>query len=398
MVDVESLISQITSKLKGVSREEILKKLEDKRQKTGGLISSEVLLRMIANELGVEIAANKIGEPTLLVGNLVPGLSDVTVAGRVIAILSQKTLWKEKKGEKARTASLIIADKSGTIPVILWNDKTAYAEQNKVKVGQILRFRHGYTREGRLGNVELHVGEKGEIEIEPKDIEAKIFPKITELATKIGALTSALKNKRVNIIGEVKKIFKASTFTRKNSTAGKVMRLTLADETGEIPVVIWNDKVDEVEKLVREGVKIYMANAKVKKALEEGLELHVDSRAYITIFPEELEFLKIAHLKDGLRGVCVKGEVATKPLIREVKTSKGEAVKLAVFEIKDETGKVWVSAWRKNAEIASNLNRGDKITIRNAIVKKGFGDQLEISTQKATILEITSKSSAGGGI
>ncbi|MEM1540653.1 MAG: OB-fold nucleic acid binding domain-containing protein [Candidatus Bathyarchaeia archaeon] len=392
MVDVESLISQITSKLEGVSREEILKRLEDKKQKTGGLISNEVLLRTIAAELGVKVAANKTEEPTLLIGKLVPGLSDVTVTGRVIAIFPPKDLKRGKKSEKARTASLIIADKSGTIHVVLWNNKTVYAEKDKVKVGQILRFRHGYTKEGRLGNVELHIGEKGEIEIEHKDAETEIFPKITELVTKIGAL-GAFKNKRVNIIGEVKKLSKASAFTRQDFTAGKVMRLSLVDETGEIPVVIWGDKVEDAEKLAKEGAKLYIANAIVKKALGESLELHVDSKAYLDTFTEELGFLKIAELKDGLKGIHVKGEVATKPLIREVKTLRGETVKLAVFEIKDETGKIWVSAWRKNAEIAANLKVGSKIAIKNANVKKGFGDQLEISTQKTTTLEIALESS-----
>ncbi|MEM3873934.1 MAG: OB-fold nucleic acid binding domain-containing protein [Candidatus Bathyarchaeia archaeon] len=390
MVDVESLISQITSRLKGVSREEILKRLEDKRQKTGGLISNEVLLRMIAAELGVEININKVREPTLSIGDLVPGLSDVTVAGRVIAIFPSKDSEKNRKGERVKTASLIVADKSGTINVVLWNDKTVYAERDKVKVGQIVKFRHGYTKEGRLGSVELHVGEKGDVEIETGDDKTNSFPKITELTTKIGMVTSAFKNKRINIIGKVERILKASTFTRRDSSVGKVMRLMLVDETGKIPVVVWNDKVGEAEKLAREGVKLYIANAKVKKALEEGFELHVDSRAYLSTFTEKPEIIKIADLKEGLRGICVKGEVATKPLIREVKTSKGETVKLAVFEIKDETGKIWVSAWRKNAEKAANLKIGEKIAIKNAQVKKGFGDQLEISTQKATILETIS--------
>jgi replication factor A1 len=389
MDEIESLISQITSKLK-VSREEILRRLEDKRQRTGGLISNDVLLRMIAAELGVEIAANKIGEPTLLIGNLVPGLSDVTVAGRVVAVFPRKDSEKGKKGKRPRTASLMIADKSGTIHVVLWDDKTVYVEQNKVRVGQILKFRHGYTKEGRLGNVELHIGEKGEVEIEPEVIKVNNFPKITELATKIGMLTSAFKNKRINIVGKVEKILKTSTFTRRDFSVGKVMRLILADETGEIPVVVWNDKVDEAERLAKEGARLYIANAKVKKALEEGFEIHVDSRAYINTFTEEPEFLKIADLKEGLKGVCVEGEVATKPLIRDVKISKGETVKLAVFEIKDETGKIWVSAWRKHAETAANLKIGEKIAIKNAQVKRGFGDQLEISTQKATILEIIS--------
>jgi single-stranded DNA-binding protein len=83
----------------------------------------------------------------------------------------------------------------------------------------------------------------------------------------------------------------------------------------------------------------------------------------------------------------VKGEVATKPMLRNIKSSKDEVVKLAVFELKDETGRIWVSAWRKNAEIATSLKKGDKIIIKNAYVKKGFGDQLEISTKSTTSIE-----------
>lgn len=382
MEEIEGLISQIISKLK-VSREEILNKLEEKRRKTGGLISDNVLLRMIAAELGVEVASNKIEGLTLLIGNLVPGLNDVSVAGRVIAIFPPKDLEKDRKRGRAKNASLIIADKSGAIHVVLWNDKTAYIEQNKVKVGQVLRFRHGYTTEGRFGNVELHISEKGEVEIESIEV-AKNFPKITEFITKVGALDGTFKNKRVNIIGTVKKISKASTFTRQNSTVGKVMRLTLVDETGEIPAVIWNAKVDEAEKLAKESAKLYIANAKVKKASGEGLELHVDSLTYLSVFAEELEFLKIADLREGLKRVCIKGEVVTKPLIREVKTSRGETVKLAIFEVRDETGKIWVSAWRKNAEKVANLKIGEKIAIKNAYVKRGYGDQLEISTTNTT--------------
>jgi hypothetical protein len=55
--------------------------------------------------------------------------------------------------------------------------------------------------------------------------------------------------------------------------------------------------------------------------------------------------------------------------------------------LKDETSKIWVSAWRKNAEIAGNLKIGEKITIKNAYVKKGFGDQFEITTKNTTKIE-----------
>jgi ssDNA-binding replication factor A large subunit len=99
-------------------------------------------------------------------------------------------------------------------------------------------------------------------------------------------------------------------------------------------------------------------------------------------------FLKIADLNEDLGSVNVEGKVATKPMLREVKTSKGELVKLATFELTDETGKIWISAWRKHAEAASGLNIGNKIQIKNAYIKEGFSDQLEISTKSATSIMI----------
>jgi ssDNA-binding replication factor A large subunit len=66
---------------------------------------------------------------------------------------------------------------------------------------------------------------------------------------------------------------------------------------------------------------------------------------------------------------------------------------LTVFEIRDETGRIWVSAWRKNAEKTANLKIGEKVALINAYVKRGFGDQLEISTTNKTSIEIISEES-----
>jgi replication factor A1 len=100
------------------------------------------------------------------------------------------------------------------------------------------------------------------------------------------------------------------------------------------------------------------------------------------------EFLKIADLREVSNSVNVEGEVVTKPILRDVKTFKGELVRLAAFELKDESGKIWVSAWRMHADSVKNLKVGDKIVIKNAYAKKGFGDQLELSTRNATSINI----------
>ena len=164
------------------------------------------------------------------------------------------------------------------------------------------------------------------------------------------------------------------------------MRFILADETSEIPVVVWNEKVDELEKTLRKGVELRIVNAKVKKAMSESLEIHVDAGTYVETLAPEQEFLKIADLRESSNSVNVEGEVVTKPFFRDVKTSKGELVKLATFELKDETGRIWVSAWRMHAGSVKDLKVGDKIVMKNVYVKKGFGDQLELSTRNTTVI------------
>ncbi|MEM3759939.1 MAG: OB-fold nucleic acid binding domain-containing protein [Candidatus Bathyarchaeia archaeon] len=383
-MSIEKLIELILSKHPEISRDELLEKLKREREKTAGFISDESLLRMIAAEFGVEIFQSGFSAPALLMGDLVPSLNDATVVGRVVAVFTSKTFGTREGG---KFASLLVVDKSGMLRVILWNDKTSLIDSGTLKVGQIVRFSHGYTREGRNGKVELHIGDKGDIQINPQDVNVKDYPDINKFTIKIEEITKTYINKNLHLMGRIKEVFPVATFKRKDSSSGKVLRLILSDETGELPVVIWNEKVDELEKRLKKGVRLQIVNAKLKKAANGGLDIHVDTGTYVEVLASAPEFLKIADLKEGLNRVNIEGEVATKPLLRNVKASKGEVVKLAVFELKDETGRIWVSTWRKNAEIANNLKVGDKIIIKNAYVKRGFGDQLEISTKSITSIE-----------
>lgn len=374
----ERIIEQILSTRPEISREKILKRLEKEKRKTSGFIANDVLLRMIAAELGVEVS-KETPTLTLSIQDLVSGLNDVTVVGRAVAVFPSKTFTKGKSG---KVASLLIADKNSILRVVIWNDKTCLIDSGKVKVGQVIRFLHGYTREDYGGRVELHLGGKGEIEVNPNDIEAKDYPTISRFITKIGGITRT--NKKVSVTGSVEKVFPTSTFERQDSSSGKVMRFIFADETGSIPVVVWNKKVDELDERLKKGVNVQIVNAKVKKAVSEGLEIHVNSGTYVEVIEPMEEFSKMADLKEGLKHVNVKGAIITQPVLRNIKTSKGELVKLAVFELKDETGRIWVSAWRKHANPASDLKLGNKVIIKNAYVKRGFGDQLELSTRNAT--------------
>jgi len=209
-----------------------------------------------------------------------------------------------------------------------------------------------------------------------------------KFTTRIDHITLDQKHRKVNVIGKVKRVFPVSNFEREDSSSGKVMRFILADENGEISVVAWNEKVDELLPMLNEEASLQIVNARVKKTLEQKPEIHIDSETYVAAFVPEEEFLRISDLREELTHVNVEGEVATRPMLRHVKTFKNETVRLASFEMKDDTGKIWVSAWRKHSDTADKLKIGDRIALKNAQVKKGFDDQLEISTRDNTSIKM----------
>jgi replication factor A1 len=386
----EDIIEQIISTCPELSKEQVLERLETEKKRTGGFISDEALLRVIAAEYGCAVANGKTFAPALGLGDLIPGLSRVTVTGRIVAIFPSRQFHGARSG---KLASLFIADRSGILRVVLWNDKTSLIESGELKVGQIVRLSQGYTRTDFGGTTELHAGEKCTVEINPKGVEAKEFPTISDFATEIGKLTRSYKNRRVNVIGTVGKAFPASSFERQDTTSGKVMRFMLADRTGEIQVVVWNDRVDELQSLLEPGRRLEIVNVKAKKAMDEGLELHVDAMAYVGKASQSPEFQKIADLKQGTTDVNIAGEIITRPFVRDVKTSKQELLKLATFELKDDTGRIRVSAWRIHAESTKDLIVGDKIIVRRAHVRKGFNDELELSTGRETSIDKNSQES-----
>ena len=98
--------------------------------------------------------------------------------------------------------------------------------------------------------------------------------------------------------------------------------------------------------------------------------------------------MKIADLRESWSRVNVEGEVIARPVTREVKTSKSEIVRVATFELKDGTGRIWFSAWRNKAECVNSFERGSRVRVRDACVRKGFGDQLELSTRDSTSIEV----------
>ena len=391
-MSAEDVVRRIVAVRGDLSVEEIRARIEAKKAESGGYLADEVAARIVAAELGVKLP-KEAPRLEVAIKDLVSGLGKVTVVGRVVAVYPPR-VFRSPLGTERKTASLLIADKTGMLRVVLWNDEVELLRALGVERGKIIRVVNGYVSRGRDGKLELHLGRRGEIEVDPEDVKGKNYPLIPRLK-RIAQILPSERNRRISVVGRIVEKAPLSTFERRDGSTGRLLRFTLVDETGAIPVAAWNERAEALEKAELDGF-LLLVNVKVRERSDKRLELHVDHRTYVEslteealkqIFPEEKPIRVSEIAKEGKIPV-LEGRVVTKPFLKEVKTSRGETVKVAMFEIADENRSIWVSAWRTLAEAASKLRVGDKVRMENVRVKKGFGDKLEITTTSSTRIKV----------
>jgi ssDNA-binding replication factor A large subunit len=279
---VQDLIQEIQRQNPLISQQQIQAKLEAERTRTGGLFGDETLLRLIAAKYGIAVQQNSINNSGIMpINRLIAGLNDVTVTGHLIAVFPVKTFQGAEKSGKF--ATIMITDNEGILRVMLWDDRTELVEKGELKTNQTVRLLHGYTKEDRCGKIELHLGRKSQIDIEPQ--EKSTPSSIEKFITKIGTLNATSGN--VLLLGTVKTVLGKSNFTRTDASDGTVMRLTLCDDSGQVTVVAWNEKVVELQHL-KANCRLQLVNARVKEAPNGGLEVHVDSNTAVHLTESEV--------------------------------------------------------------------------------------------------------------
>jgi len=313
-MSTDEIIDCIVSARIDMSREEILRRIREKRSVAGGFLDNETAARLVASELGINFAPKLFHPKEIPIDKLVLGLNDVTIMGRVlVAYPAQKYI--RKNGVTGQFAHLLIADSTGTIRVLLWNNKAGIIEEGKIRRSQIVRVRHGYVRDANDGQLELHLSQRSELDVNPEGVEEDSFPRIEGLMEKIGRITK--KKKKVSVTGTVLGVSPVKGFQRADESEGKVCRATLRDYTGQIVAVFWNDKVAVLEG-VQIGDRLQVIDARVKERIDGQLELHVENRTFVERLPQIVdEAVKISSLQKEAGPVSVEGVIRTTPVERD---------------------------------------------------------------------------------
>ena len=257
-------ISEIKEKIISsgkLSAEEFDTKVKAKINDLSGLISEEGAAHIIANELGISIAAPEGAR--VKIGKLAAGMNNVAALAKVI----QKWEVREfdKGNFKGKVCSLLVGDETGATRFTLWNDQVD--ELSEVKEGDILLIKGAYVKENRE-RVELHLGKGGTFDINPEG-ETVEGVKGGSGATSSGPGSFTRKQitslegseEGVELFGTVVQLFDPRFFNVHPETGKRmyddddsgvepalsyVMNLVLDDGTGTIRCVFWKNQVNNL--------------------------------------------------------------------------------------------------------------------------------------------------------
>jgi hypothetical protein len=156
----ERILEKI-SKISGLEKGEIERRIEAKRAKLSGLISKEGASQVVAAELGISFDNEK-----LKIEELLPGMRKVNVIGKILNISPVRT-FKTKKGDDGKVANLFIADETSNVKVVLWDtNHISLIEKKEIVPGIVVEISNGSMRDN-----ELHLGNFSELKKAKESIE-----------------------------------------------------------------------------------------------------------------------------------------------------------------------------------------------------------------------------------
>ncbi len=389
--NLEEIIQKILSESK-LSRKEIEERISAKIEELSNLVTEIGAAHIVAKELGIQLVEVRT-RPSITIKELLqmgPGPGNIFITGRVIRIYD-KVLFK-RKDRTGTVQNLILVDNTEKIKVVLWGGHTKKIEAGNITRGDILRVVRGYLREAFGGEgVELNVGARSDLQVNPEGISQEDFPDISEFTVKIEGL-EGFTEEEVDLESIISHRGKISSFSRgEEEQEGKVGWLNIADAEGSSRLVFWGERAEQIYEY-SEGDKILIEGGTVRSNRDGKSEIHVSKRTRITKLgtaavpphgvgnrgTQEATECKIGELEPAFEYVTFSARIAARGEISEFTRndgSKGAVARLLVF---DGTGAIPVVLWDDHARDISTYGVGNSITVVRGLIRERY-ERLEVS-------------------
>ncbi len=391
--DFDKIVQKILSRT-GLTRDDLLDRIQKKQEELGGFITPEGAATIIGREFGITPERKTPEVRELEIKDLTAGMSNVDIVGRVVRVYEPKE-FNRRDGSVGSVSSIILQDGTGEIRTVLWDKQSSLITRGDIQKGSIVQVRGAYVKRGRDGQPEMNLGTRGVIDTDPDDPRASKVPEAIETRVKIKDLKP--NSGDIDTLGRVFAVSEPRTFERTDGTTGKVASIMISDETGEARVSIWDDKTDIVQK-VKPGDAVKLESAYVKEGWRSKPEIHIGWRGRVIINPNDPEvenlpkferrLLKVEEVETDMPILDIAARVHQKFEPNEFTRDNGTNGRVMNVIIADETGTIRVSFWDDAVDTAQNLKEGDIILLTGARSRSGLGGQPEISVGQNTKIEV----------
>ena len=369
----DDLLKQILSGNPKIGRDELLTMVERKKEESHGLLSDEGAIRLLAQQLSVSppIGPDLKDQRILSVH---AGLNDSTITGQLISV-SDVHEFLRSDGTKGKVLRMRVGDSSGQITSVFWDSLADTVAREALTPGSQVRLLHGYTKFGRAGEVEFHLGSRANLQI-------------LRRAQSEGLAANGLPSPAVKAAASGPLHVRLLKLQKGQSEQGPTWALCY-NEAGLIIAKFWDNQAQHVLGL-GEGSLVAIENHWVTE--RNGLVyVNVGSKSSVkkesTDFVPDVPLATIESLRPGSSLWSIKGKIVERGDIREIETKEGRRTRVSNIDLEDGTGKVRVSLWDTHAQKTESLRTGDTVRLVGVKVRENMNGEKEASTVFLTQLE-----------
>lgn len=343
-----------------VTKEEFEQRVERKIDDCGDLVDEPTAAMMVVGELG---------RAHVKIRGLSAKSSLFSFFGKVIDKTEPK-IFVRADSEKGAVATILLGDETGTVRVVLWDERAGIVDE--ISPGDVLEI------------IGRHPGKSG------KEIYALALRKAScqvECSVPPGG-TASLKTEPVDLDMVLLAIGKQRTYTRRDGTTADFIDALAGDSAGTARIVAW---VPDLIAKFPAGSVIHITGAR-PNTRGEGRGYSLDERSTVTPTDAKISvpFSPLDSITD--QGIySVRGTVTQVREPRPFTTRGGERSWVRNVVISDGAGSLRIVLWGEHGLL--HVEKASQIEIYHGTAKPGRYGDIELHAGKDACVRIPGYSS-----
>lgn len=195
-IPLEDVIKKIVAQ-SGMSESEVNSKIDEKMKAFDKIVSRDGAAFMVASENGVKVFEDPATK-VLEIKDVHPGMSGVELVAKVSRIFESRSFSRD--GRDVPFIPIMIKDPTGSIRTTLWDKRAALINENRLKVGDVVRIKNCSIRENSYTGKDLQLNSRSQIIINQDKLEVDIDAPVAAVETDLSNPTLGAP---VNVFGTI---------------------------------------------------------------------------------------------------------------------------------------------------------------------------------------------------